>query len=320
MEWSLSAASAQSNEIFINSLEKTSAPAGSTLVLSGRGFGTTQANIRVFFGGAVADISSIKDALLEVVVPAGATYGNVVVIDVSRNLRASSLEYFLPSFGGFAFDAANFAPEVEVSVPLVDPMTMAVSETPFYDVCSCDFDGDGKMDLAGAATSDLSEEIGITSLPIFPNTTSMPGATPTFGTPVEVNLGSPVRYVACADLNNDGLADIVAAQSSQGGTTYRNTLFYLQNTSSSGISFADDESFTIPDQADGCNEMGCIRNIGRIVIEDVDDDGKADLVIANRDDRFVFVYRNISTPSGIAFDAPVIVAGTDSERMIQLMV
>ena len=301
---SVAVASAQSSSVFISSLERVSAPAGAEIVLSGRGFGTTESNIRVFFGGATArSITELRDALLRVEVPAGASFDNVVIVDVSRNLRASSLEYFLPSFGGSSFSEMNFGAEVEVSLPL------GTGVTPFYDVCSCDFDGDGKMDLAGASSSDISEDIGITSLPVFPNTTSAPGDAPTFGTPVEIVLGSPVRYVACEDLNNDGLFDLVAVQSSRGGTTDRNTLFYMRNTSSGAISFDMPQSFEIPNRPNGD-----IRNIGRVEIEDVDDDGKADLIIANRDDHFVFVYRNTSTSSNISFAMePVSLPGTDNE-------
>ena len=154
------------NPMFISSIDKTNAPAGDTITIAGRGFGTTASNIRVFFGGArAAELTEIRDGLIEVQVPAGATFDNITLVDVNRRISASSSGFFMLSFspGTGSFDAANFTTKpniVELSVPF------GSGTMPFYSLCTCDFDGDGAMDVAGAAAPDLAEIIAITSIPI----------------------------------------------------------------------------------------------------------------------------------------------------------
>ena len=144
----------------------------------------------------------------------------------------------------------------------------------------------------------------------------------------------PTRYIVCADLDNDGLPDLVATQAPQGGTTERNRLYYMRNTSSRGtISFAAPESFTIPngtrlvDNGDlledgstcmmpaGCEEP-VVREIGQVVIKDLEGDGKADLVIANSTDNHVFAYRNTTIGTDIGFALSVDLEATDTEAEV----
>lgn len=307
-----------SNLMFISSIDKTTAPATDTLTISGRGFGS---DIRVFFGGAVATPKSVTDGLIEVGIPPGATFDNITVVDVSRNLSASSSEFFTLSFSP---DAESGGPGTSFEDRFETTATNLVrlSTDPFFDLCVCDFDGDGAMDVAGAAAAASTENtsaLNIQNFKVFPNTpntTGTVGGTPTFDESVKPTVGirtnSPTLHITCGDLNNDGKADVVATQASAGGTTERSALFYAENTSTGTGNFSfstPPEKFDIPTQDDGDH-----RNIKRVAIKDMDNDGRSDLIISNELDSLVFVYRNTGTGSNIEFDTnPVVVPGIDSE-------
>jgi len=63
----------------INSLSSASGIAGSTVTITGSGFGAVQGSGGVTFNGAVAAVTSWNDTSIIVTVPLGATSGNVVV-------------------------------------------------------------------------------------------------------------------------------------------------------------------------------------------------------------------------------------------------
>ena len=76
----------------ISSVSPTSGPAGTTVTLTGTGFGATQASSTVAFNGVVAAASFWSDTNIVTAVPTGATTGSVVV-----------------TVGGAASNAVNFA-------------------------------------------------------------------------------------------------------------------------------------------------------------------------------------------------------------------
>ena len=302
-----------SNPIFVNSIDKKGAPASDVLTISGGGFGNSVSDIRVFFGSAGATPSSVRPGLIEVVIPAGATFDNVTVIDTRRGLSASSSKFFNLAFSP---DAASIQPSGGIfnHMTKISPMRTVGTEmegTPYYSVATCDLDGDGDLDLLGAATTDEGANIGIGGIPVYVNTSTTISATPTFETasPIMIPTGFPARYVACADLDNDGVLDVVATQDFQGGTTGRNRVYYAKNTLTGGnISFASPPELVIP-----INDDGDIRVVGRIAVKDLDNDGKADIIAINQDDNRVFVFRNTSTGTGLSFATPPIeIQGTNN--------
>ena len=308
--WSWAALQAQ-NPMFISSIDKSSAPPGAVLTISGRNFGTSTSNIRVFFGGAVAAPQSVIDGLIEVEVPAGATFDNVSVLNTSTKLSASSSEFFTLAFGPSEDFSKDFFTSTDVELSDTT-LTMGNVPKPFYNLCTCDFDGDGKMDIAGAAADSRSDDAvpGITAISVFQNTTATIGGEPSFSDPIRVPTGSPVRQIVCGDLDNDGLSDLVATQASTGGTSERNKLFYMKNTSTGGsVSFEAAQEKSIPDIG-----TGGVRVIGRVAIRDLDADGKADIVVLNQDDNHVFIFSNNSSGTSISFEeTPLDIQGTDTE-------
>ena len=63
----------------VTGMSPSSGPVGTSVIISGTGFGTTQGTSTVSFSGALATVASWSDSAISVTVPAGAATGNVVV-------------------------------------------------------------------------------------------------------------------------------------------------------------------------------------------------------------------------------------------------
>lgn len=308
----------------ITNIDPVSTYPGSRVVISGSGFGTNTANLVVWFGSAAANITSASDNLLEVTVPAGASADNITVIDLVSGLTVQSTEKFFPVYSGSAFDPTSVeAPDIfsDVNQP--------------YDPCTCDLDGDGKPevvttefkngsdvlifqnqstsetlsftqttvnvgqptvnircgDLNGDGKPDLYMSRGGTTrfnVFVLENTTTTVG-TITFGTLQTLPMDTDVisRRVAHKDLNGDGKPEILVTN------TAAPEVIIFENTSSGSVTF--NNTPTVIDVAGASKTSG-------LDVQDMDNDGKPDIVVCQFFGDDVFVLRNTGTGS-ISFAA-----------------
>ena len=286
-------------EMFISHVDHNHAAAGTLVKISGKGFPTDLDHLAVFFGTAKAEVQETSEWLILACVPAGATYGYIRVFDTDRNLMASSTTPFFISHGGNTFVGSS------ADVPVGFSESAVVSQNyPMYDLCSCDFDGDGKMDVALTHFEPESATAG-QNIDIFLNRVTEANAGAPLSAASYENLtlliGQPTINIDCGDLDNDGLPDLIATQAQSGGGTPGIYAYIFKNTTTPGsVSFSRqaDHDLDLPE-----NEAGDFRNIRRVFLADLDKDGKLDIVVNNEKDRVLFIYKN-NTPAGGALSFP----------------
>ena len=272
----ISFASAQ--QPFINSVDKSSGTANEVVNIAGAGFSTPT----VYFGnGKVTTIVSSSATLLSVKVPATATYGPIRVVN-SNGLAATSRQLFAISFDKDDASKTFIFPTLSTPLP---------TSNLAYDICVCDFTGDGYNDVI-IANDDAGTDA--TVLSIFRNTSSSPSSV-SFASETSDFLGdgNTAHAIVCGDLNGDGKPDLVFTSHDSGQPFVH---VYENNSTGSDISFIKRHRLQLPTLDGGAQRIP--KNV-RIV--DIDVDGKMDLVVGSdsEDDNNIFVFRNNFTSGGI---------------------
>ncbi|NDC43127.1 MAG: VCBS repeat-containing protein, partial [Chitinophagia bacterium] len=146
-------------------------------------------------------------------------------------------------------------------------------------VAIADFNLDGKADIA------VTQPAG--RIAVVQNN-STPG-TISFGIPANYTTGAVPTGICAADLDGDGLPDLVSANSGYTGFSYMgNTLSVIRNTySGSGMSFG-----TASTLSGGSAPLD-------VTAADLDGDGKLDLISTDINDGTFSTYRNNSPTAGI---------------------
>lgn len=232
----------------IKSINKVAGGTGQVVAITGSNFGTDNTKVVVHFGGARGSIQTLTDQLMEVAVPAGTTFDNITVTNLTSGLFAESRPSFLLTFDGpdtFDVNRLEGKKDFDAGIGLED-------------LCLCDFNADGKLDVATTAGNNIT---------VHQNTSTGLGlANITFG-----KLTFPVPLatlqIKCGDLDGDGRPDIVATDN--GNASDR--IFVLVNKSSGSISFDPAVNIQVSGNSTKTLDIG-----------DLDLDGKAELVITDQ--------------------------------------
>ncbi|MBE7172425.1 MAG: VCBS repeat-containing protein [Williamsia sp.] len=293
-------------------------------------------NTVFFGAVAAPDITSSSATSLTVNVPTGATYKEISVLNIPYGLTGYSAKQFIPTFTNpfnNGIPANFYLPKVDfttASLPYYETIgdvdrdgktdivvvnanvntvsllhnvssTGTISASSFErvdfaagndprSVALADIDGDGKLDI-------ILVNAGSGTLSVLRNTAYAGNDIHNFFDPkVDFTTGTNPFSVAIGDVNADGKADLVVAN------TKLNTVSVLINTTNTGntpltaSSFAPKVDFP----------AGTFPRF--VVVRDVDGDGRADLVVVNEQSNTVSVLRNqvpSTTFSSSAFAAPV---------------
>ncbi len=166
----------------------------------------------------------------------------------------------------------NTAAPGDSSARYATQQTFPVGAGPTY-IVAADVNGDGKPDLIVTNSMDKTVSVLI-------NTTPTGSATPSFAPQLVYPVGTYAESVAVADINGDGLPDLVVANYGD------YTLSVLVNTTTgSTVSFADQQ--VIP----AIGGPFCVR------VVDLNGDGSPDVVVTEYDTNAVSVLLN-TTPAG----------------------
>jgi hypothetical protein len=246
----------------ISSFSPVSGPGGTMVTITGTNFSTTPADNIVYFGPVKSTVSIATANSLTVTVPAGATFDPITV--TSNNLTAYSSRPFIVTFpGGGAFTANSFASRTDHT-----------AGTEAFSLCTSDFDGDGKPDLAIANRA-------ANSMSVLRNTSVVHAIS--INPKIDFTTGTTPHHIVAGDIDGDGKHDLVVVNRNS------NTISIFRNTSTAGsISFAPKV-----DVAAGIAPQ-------QVAIGDIDGDGKSDLTFPNGTTTFS-VLKNTSVPGTISF-------------------
>lgn len=258
----------------INSFSPTSGPIGTTVTITGSGFGATLTGNTVLFGAVKANVTSASATSLTVAVPIGTTYEPITV--TTGGLTASSAIPFNVIFSDNGqFTPQAFSTGTPVSTGGTNPTMISAK----------DFDGDGKIDLAiiigqGLQVYNNTGRIG------FPQVTAP-------ATPYALPGASVPQAMAAGDLDGDGKPDLLVTAPGD------SNIYVFQNTSTPGhISF------------NGPFPILAAPNIGSIALADFNGDGRTDLAILDHAgdpdpniSGHINVLTNNSSPGNFSFGA-----------------
>lgn len=252
----------------ITSFSPPTGNVGTSLTITGANFSADPSADIVFLGSVRAVVSSATANTLVVTTTAGTTYQPPTV--ASNGLVAAANDPFITTFDGAgpAFTTNSFDGKLDVVV-----------DTQPEGIVVCDFDGDGKPDLAAGGSNGVA---------VLHNTSSP--AVLSFAPKQHFPGTYYPQFLATGDFDGDGKPDMVVADWSS--TT--SVVSVYKNTSTAGtISFAP--KIDIP-----------LSGANKILVYDMDGDGKPDLVVLNYfPANNISVLRNTTTGGVISFDSPV---------------
>ena len=274
----------------INSFSPSTTYPLDTIVITGSGFSATPAELQVWFGPVRGTIITSTTNLIEVVVPPEATVANLEVINTNTKRSTKSNDKFAPYYSGDPFDPTKFGAPLSIS---------NVAE--LYDFCSCDFNSDGKPDVASSKFDNAGDLLILKNQGAF-------GAL-SFAQQTAA-IGFPTEQVTCGDLNGDGKPDLVASRSGGAASGPRHTVFFLTNTSAAGnISFSAPTSLFLDP-----------THYARFIfIRDLNIDGKPEIIVSNSNNNEIYIFVNTSSGGNPTFNpTPVRVAVAGASNLYGL--
>ena len=289
---------------------------GIIVTIRGKNFVPSVDSNIVYFGAVKATILSATDTIVQVMVPAAASY-----LPISLTCNALTAYYKLPftvtftgakstfETGDFTsagqFNTGNYPVDIAITdidgdgkadvctsnsagnnfSVLLNQYDTGVSFAKKKDyglpfspnkIASADFNGDGKPDIAVTSSDEWESKVAI-----YKNQSTSGNVVLKHATDDSVGYEAYPTGIATGDLDGDGKSEIAVIESSN--------IIIFKNTSINGnISFAPGVHIGSVNLADG------------LTIGDIDGDSKADIA-ATDGSGYVYVYRNTGYPGNVAF-------------------
>ena len=266
--------------------------------------------IDVTFNAAVADLTGLADSIQVVGTQSGAfaeadgtvggTGTETLTYDPNQNFAPGEQVFVrlrpgIQSTGGLPiFSAAGFRFRTAATAgPALFPIhrTVSSSETEAWDVTTGFLTGNGNLDLVVASTGD-------TEVTVYPG-----NGDGTFGTPNVLDTSIQARALALADVNGDGLLDIVVGSGENaGGSSGGDILRYYVNNGDG--TFGGGTDITSGANADDVRDLA---------VTDLNGDGAQDLVAAASDNGSILLYQNDGSGT---FSETILTGSADDPRAV----
>jgi hypothetical protein len=264
---------------------------GTNVTISGTNFSPVATSNIVYFGAVQAQVTAASATNLVVTVPTGATYAPIT--ETVNGLTAYANQPFMPVFfgNGSGITVNAFAPRLD----------LATGDGPGR-VVIADLDGDGKPDLIIADS--YAGEISIYQNISTNGLLTADSFAPRIDLPLLPGSYSNPYTVAVADLDGDGKLDIIALNADS------KVISILRNISSPGIITTN--SFAARVDLPAGNDMR------GLAVQDLNGDGKPDIVTCNSGDNTISIFQNMSTIGNIAFAPRVDFAAGDGPQSVAI--
>lgn len=268
----------------ISSFSPAAGHIGTLVTITGSDFDPEIKNNIVLFGSARAVVLFASTTQLTCTVPAGASFKPLSVLNTSTSLTGHAARPFHVTFDGGEgnFTGSSFRAMVTYQLG---------TETGYPDyVEGTDLDGDNKPELMVAFDTFNSDSIGI-----YLNTST--GDSISFAPKINLDriYGFGVAVFGTGDLDGDGMKDIVA--DAGGGSLSA----YLNTSTPGNISFLP----RLP--------LSQAKGTDKIFIEDLDNDGRNDIVTGGHQVSQISLLRNTSSIGNLSFaSASLINVGKNS--------
>ncbi len=259
-------------------VDKYSGTFGAFITITGSGFSENKSDLSVHFGASKGQILNSTEFTIEVLAPAGATYHSISVTNLKSQLTGYSKNHFNLAFNGNNFEESRIEESLRVN-----------EDIGLFDLCNCDFNGDGLNDVAATNNSD---DARATSITVYQNITASNQLEIKFQkiNDVNLNIGKAARNITCGDLDGDGKPELIVGKG--GGNADR--IYVFKNISSTGIKFEPFITILLSENVSSSTTR-------RLKIHDLDKDGKPDIIMTDQGVGKVFIFGNKSTSNGIEF-------------------
>jgi gliding motility-associated-like protein len=303
--------------------------------ISGSNFSTNTADLVVSFGGMEGTVLQATENFIEVAVPAGATTSAISVTNIITGLTGYSTDIFNLNYSGtgiydvssqeisrfdsfeeifdltisdFDKDGLNDVATSKIGTSSGDILLFkntSVANTinftllnkitnpefdiknPTSNITSGDIDGDGKPDLVATRSLPTANQIYVWRNTSIPGTISFDNQKPFF-----IKAGEIAKAIKIRDLDGDGKPELIVTNNET------NTILLFQNTSTKGNVNFGTTPITL--------EIPGLSSTNGLSVEDLNDDGKPEIITNPLFETNVIILENLSTKSNFIFGDPLV--------------
>lgn len=251
------------NAPLIYSVTPASGPIGTTVVIAGTNFSSDAARNVIYFGAVKAKVVVASSSQATCIVPAGASFEPITLLNTETSLSGSSQHPFNVTFqGGGNFTLSSFK--------LVESFNPQASV--FGSLKSADIDGDGKPDIVSQQRN-----AGVNTIEVYRNI-STPNNFSFEDKKIAINSNAYGWGVSLADIDGDGKPDLLAAPN-------QGYVIFSRNNSSPGNILFDSRIY-----------LGATTGNSSVAVGDLDGNGKPDIVVGSNNSHKISIIRNTSVP------------------------